>query len=210
MAGSSSMDIDSALHELGMLSTVTESRKDYLREKESHSEGCTKTTKQGFAVIQMNPMFVTKLQPVKALSQNPILSTKIYVPPELEPDAEKSRRASYPLPACSDFHVNHNRVAKVHRSKVRFRKPYVVPKRRTSVRRHSESEEVDRPNVDNGNKGEEDVKETKTEKRHPLRLKRSKSLDDLNLSQLHIDQNGIIHRLDMEKIAQNFRDLQVS
>ncbi|XP_077990356.1 uncharacterized protein LOC144444711 [Glandiceps talaboti] len=215
VSDTSSMDIDAALHELGMLSAVTESRREYLKENECRSESCTKLTKQGFTVVQMNPMFVTQLQPVKTLPLTPTMSTRIQSSPMIGSEAEKSRRASFPPPNCTDFHVNHNRVAKIHtyRSRVRFRKPYSVPSKRVSFRRHSESEDPSSPKVDNGIKDEtqEDCKVKEEESTpQPVKIKRSKSLDDLTLTRVQREENSVIERLDVENISKNFQDLKVS
>ncbi|XP_006821649.1 uncharacterized protein LOC102804102 [Saccoglossus kowalevskii] len=207
MAEPGKLDLDSALHELGMLSAVTNSRKEYLKEKESKNDTC-KTSKHGFTVVQMNSAFVTRLQPVKSLPTSWKSLTDI-PSHKFDEETDKSRRASYPLPTGSDFYISHHRVAKMHRSRVRFRKPYTVPKKRACIRRCSESDEVITSKVDNGNQGEGKEK-IKFAKRPVRKIKRSKSLDDLCLTKLHIDENGTTQRKDIEKIALNLMNLTVS
>lgn len=98
MTNKSGMDVDAALNELGMLSAVTDSRRDYrgeLRRKESNSTAC-------FHVVTANPKFVVnigavqkngpstpKLESMKK-DQNEVNST-IVEPPELKKAAAERR-----------------------------------------------------------------------------------------------------------------------
>lgn len=60
------MDLDVALHELGMLSTVTNSRKEYLREKMRAKSAPLATN--SLCVVQMNSKFVTNFSFSKSCS----------------------------------------------------------------------------------------------------------------------------------------------
>lgn len=53
------MDVDSALHELGMISSVTNSRREYLRERNRHTRAKELTQSSRFKIVQIDPTYVT-------------------------------------------------------------------------------------------------------------------------------------------------------
>lgn len=226
------MDLDSALNELGMLSIVTESRKDFLKERdasqnENNMNSAASSQSPSFHIVKMNTQFVTCVGSVLPSNRPFFKPTGSSSPKNGVMEAEKSSSASHPYPA---FLVNEHRVVRTHRPPRRYqKKPYSVPhshrskssRSRKSRRYLSSSLDDDvfleDPRTDcngNGRKYRSPSSEA-AEKNLYLtlpspQLHRSKSLDDLHLERLRIDDGLSRHRSDVELAAKLISNLQVS
>ena len=133
----SGMDIDAALSELGMLSSVTESRRQYLIEKSRQerllrprdrnlSESSTHPTpsnspnKGGYEIVHINPQFVTSLS-AGSLNRAAEKSNGANSKTALTIGAKYSQENI-------EYEAKSSRLARVKMARLkRFRKPYDVP-----------------------------------------------------------------------------------
>ncbi|XP_072175847.1 uncharacterized protein [Diadema setosum] len=225
------MELDSALNELGMLSIVTESRRDFLREKSATASAAAASSSpsSSFHVVKMNPQFVTCVGSVLSSSSHPITRRSSKGGGQMNGvmEAEKSLSASHGYPSSSAL-VSEHRVVRTHRPRCRYqRKPYSVPYRpKVSHSRKMKSylstsleDDVffDDPQTDyNGNGRKYRSPSTEAAEKAPslsvptISLPRSKSLDDLHLDRLRIDDGLSRHRSDVELASKLISNLQVS
>ncbi|XP_038052125.1 uncharacterized protein LOC119724897 [Patiria miniata] len=194
------MDLDAALNELGMLSTVTDSRKDYLNEQ------ARRRTSSCYNVMQMNPEFVTRLGPVCfPLKPKPQIND--------DDEAPRSLRAG----SAPHLETDDQRVARHKRTKPRFSRPYHIPKHASTghMRRTTE------PNDDNPDTVKMDSAanslslDTNPETSPTLHfLTRSKSVDDLsktgNAIKVMVSAGVTTPHQELEMVSKNLRNLQVS
>ena len=222
------MDLDSALNELGMLSIVTESRKDYIKERASQRQGVNEvaSASSSFHIVKMNTQFVTCVGSVPSTLNSSLCKVSASPKNGIIEEAEKSASAARPYPA---FLVNEHRVVRTHRTTRRHQKaPYTVPhshrskapRLRKSKRYFSTSLEddvfLDDVGTDcNGNGRKYRSPSTEPPEKAlptspPILLHRSKSLDDLHLERLRIDDGLSRHRSDVELASKLISNLQVS
>ncbi|XP_041466068.1 uncharacterized protein LOC121416651 [Lytechinus variegatus] len=225
------MDLDAALNELGMLSIVTESRKEYLKERVSQNENnmnnaASSSQAPSFHIVKMNTQFVTCVGSVLAKHGRPVVTSSSSSAENGVVEAEKSTSASRPYPS---FLVNEHRVVRTHRPPRRCqKKPYALPHSHRSKASSSrkgrpylstsfeddvflEDPQVDcngngqkhrRPSSEVASKGSLTVPE--------IHLHRSKSLDDIHLERLRIDDGLSRHRSDVELASKLISNLKVS
>ncbi|XP_003725000.1 uncharacterized protein LOC100892076 [Strongylocentrotus purpuratus] len=225
------MDLDSALNELGMLSIVTESRKEYLKERVSQNENnmnnATSSMQPSFQIVKMNTQFVTCVGSVLASHGRPVITSSSSSSVQNGVmEAEKSSSASKPYPS---FLVNEHRVVRTHRPTRRCqRKPYAVPhahrsrtlrsrKLNTNLSTSLDDDVfLEDPQTDcngNGRKLRRPSSEAadKASLTVPdIQLHRSKSLDDIHLDRLRIDDGLSRHRSDVELASKLISSLKVS
>ena len=217
------MDLNSALNELGMLSSVTDSRKEYLREKAKQRKDC-------FQVVHLNSQYVTCMGPVLR-SRRPRLNGQTS-DSEIEgasgsrqkhngqisntlldvEEAAVSLRAAKPEP---DMLAGQSRVVRHRRTRTRYAKPYQVPGRARRQRRLTDpsADDVDPLNnvqIDN-NKVVSEV--AASANFHIPVLSRSKSLDELQtktLQRRHSNSDSQEDSQDnVEVVAKHMKDLTV-
>ncbi len=139
----SGMDIDVALNELGMLSTVTDSRREYLQERARQdraghrrdrnlSEPGTSASptpsnspsKGTYQILQMNPQYVISLS-----TTGPKMEDRIS---NISRDLSSNFGAKYSQENI-EYEVKTSRVARTKLARLkRFRKPYEVPWRNST------------------------------------------------------------------------------
>ncbi|XP_022083301.1 uncharacterized protein LOC110975270 [Acanthaster planci] len=196
------MDLDVALHELGMLSAVTDSRRDYLNEQAQR-----RRTSSCYSVLQMNPTYVTCLGPV-CYSVKP-KSTEVDVG-----EAPRSLRASGSVP---DLLTDDRRVSRHQRSKPRYSRPYHIPKHASNSRvRRTTGPTEDKREADKTNSEEASVFLSSNSEVMPTvhLLTRSKSVDDLSKTglpdQVVMSSAVRTQHQELEMVSRHLRDLQVS
>lgn len=211
------MDLDEALNELGMLSTVTESRKQYLREKQASSritrlykntDNRQQGRKNNFEVIHFNPQYITK---VTIGSNQP--SPSIWIPDTFEDstlDFGKNYRKSL------ENLDTEKRVRRLERYRLgrirRFRRPYEVPWRLMDpMPNYSSQDSEDSLELQSKSNSSSPVKYTSA-----CTLPRSRSFDNLNFAMLKIatdileETNFSLCKQEIETVSANMRNLQVT
>ncbi|XP_054708085.1 uncharacterized protein LOC129217766 [Uloborus diversus] len=216
------MELDAALHELGMLSTITDSRLDYLRNKVKKRNRSSKS----LCVVQMNSDFVTEFS----------LSKSSAVPNGESESEEENNGTSTPediriqcpvlemLPPTWKLDFNTRR--KIKRAMTRHYKfkPYDFPwrsKLEDSLRNipaaTAASEGASPPTVsrqDSGNKSNPSspVKSQKSLTNLGCSIFRSRSLDDLDISKLDLKDDCCLEasRVEIDTVSQRIGKLHVS
>ncbi|XP_054708086.1 uncharacterized protein LOC129217767 [Uloborus diversus] len=198
------MELDAALHELGMLSTITDSRLDYLRNKVKKRNRSSKS----LCVVQMNSDFVTEFS----------LSKSSAVPNGESESEEENNGTSTP----EDIRIQR----KIKRAMTRHYKfkPYDFPwrsKLEDSLRNipaaTAASERASPPTVsrqDSGNKSNPSspVKSQKSLTNLGCSIFRSRSLDDLDISKLDLKDDCCLEasRVEIDTVSQRIGKLHVS
>ncbi|GIY33152.1 uncharacterized protein CEXT_329941 [Caerostris extrusa] len=217
----SSMELDAALHELGMLSRVTDSRVDYLNEKLRRKRTSNSLSSAPLCVVQMNSKFVTKFS----------LSRYSCSESDSEEDddcvSQKPKRPSK-LPTNRKKWPNASEAYK--RRQARMFKPYDVVWRRRCLRAEPALDDIpsaaaaaaaaDRsspPTVsrqDSGNKSNPSspVKSQSYSPSSGSSIVRSRSLDDLEISKLDYSKDDYCcyGRSDIDTVSQRISKLHVS
>ncbi|XP_033640710.1 uncharacterized protein LOC117300950 [Asterias rubens] len=199
--------VDAALNELGMLSSVTDSRKDYLSE-----QAAARRRSSSYNVLQLNPTYVTCLGPV---SRPERASSNKHTNVE---EAPRSLRASSSVPQLV---TTENRVCRRQRSKPRYSRPYHIPKQYVAVtrsRRTTEPSEEKESMVQLGGGTDTSVSVnldlTSDNDVVPTVhcLTRSKSVDDVRRGAFQGPSNiqGTSQHQELEMVSSHLRDLQVS
>ncbi|XP_014681623.1 PREDICTED: uncharacterized protein LOC106821370 [Priapulus caudatus] len=214
----SAMDIDSALHELGMLSTVTESRRQFLREREcarepKPSSNPNSPAKPGFRVLHMNSQYVTGLLVAPASAAVRTGRTK-----SLRGLRERNRNVGAPYAradAAAAVAAGPGKSAGRMRSARRFKRPYQVPwhdSAHTTARDASAPPPVDPPPPAR----ERNISESsELPQWEPAGFARSKSLDDLRVDLgklLEVPAEGrsvVRDKKEIDKVSQHLQNLQV-
>lgn len=221
----SRMDIDMALDELGMLSTITESRKQYLHERSrTRSEGSLAVKNKvnsgslggssAYQIVQIDRNFVTgfsdslKVSDTKIKSEVPALNTlinkdEVFVDPRKNdvspPEEVEPRVESRRKYRCENIHSRNRRIL----ARKRSLQPYEVPWRLTQS--FQESDLLSR--------GQE-ISESKSNSSSPVKsfseetLPRSRSLNNLDFSSFFISESG--EKSDMEAVSRCMKNLNMS
>ncbi|XP_072028025.1 uncharacterized protein [Amphiura filiformis] len=209
------MELNAALNELGMLSAVTESRKDFLDEKQKQHKDC-------FQVVQLNSQYVTCMGPVLR-SRRPKRNGQIndsdtegasvsgrpgkHSSSDIE-EAPVSLRATKPEP---DMHVGESRVARHRRTRAKYAKPYQIPGRARACRQRRITDPTDDMQQNSADKAVFELAAAATF--HIPVLSRSKSLDELETkgqSTCHSSHDDEIESKDnVEVVAEHMKDLKV-
>ena len=206
------MDLNVALNELGMLSSVTESRRDFLKEKQAQ-----KQHKDCFQVVQLNTQYVTCMGPVLR-SRRPRRNGQSSDSTNDNEEAVVSLRASKPE---HDMYVGEGRVARHRRTRVKYAKPYQVPGRARRQRRITDPSDGNKKRSVSASS--EDAAMANGIDNLPLgasarSLSRSKSMDELESK---VKTNGIHSNSDhgntgekempdnVEAVAKHMKDLKV-
>ncbi|XP_033127666.1 uncharacterized protein LOC117125309 [Anneissia japonica] len=176
------MNVDNALRELGMLSAVTDSRKQFLQEKsrkkERESKKSSSASSSSYQVVRMNPAFITGLGPIKYVPEQGLINKN--------DEAQKS-----PSSSRMESQENLGRATRERRFRKHFNKPYYQPK--YDVTRMETDDDV--IFTENGNRSNlVCVRST--------RRRRSKSLDDIKLV-------NDVQKNDVEKVAKVMQNLTV-
>lgn len=208
------MDLDVALHELGMLSTVTNSRKEYLREKMMKGESAALAT-NSLCVVQMNSKFVTNFSFSKSCSVS------------VETDSEE-KTDSPPFQEILDVGKTFP-CGKISRRKRRFHlyKPYHFPWQtkleESLVNMSIASTPVKEPTAAAASLTRQDsgsnksnpgspVKSQKTVSNAGCSIFRSRSLDDTEFSKLNLPDgcSNEAGRAEIDTVSQRISKLHVS
>ena len=220
------MDIDMALDELGMLSTITESRKQYLHERSrTRSEGsltaknklnsATQGGSNAYQIVHIDRNFVTgfsdsmkvsdtKLKPDVNTPLDSVINTdEVFVDPRKNnvspPEEVESRVESRRKYRCENVSSRNRRIL----ARKRSLQPYEVPWRLTQSFQES----------DLMSRGQE-ITESKSNSSSPVKsyseetLPRSRSLDNLDFSSFFISETG--ERADIEAVSRCMKNLNMS
>ena len=225
------MDIDSALNELGMLSTVTNSRRQFLSEQKRVSsdpgrkDQAVSPGPSRFQVLQLDPKYVTGFS-VESKPQ------QVWIPINPPEDSGRTSACVPVLPSDvrqenSDFgmkyremtsseEVSQNRRKLVRMSRMRagrykrYQKPYEVPWRLNQSFPETDLRVVEK----------NEFSQPKSNTSSPVkpsivtRLTRSRSLGNLDFTKLHItdfrDKVGTEEREEMEKVSVHLQNLHVN
>lgn len=207
------MDVDSALHELGMLSTVTESRKQFLREREKSQERDLKprsnpnSPAKGFHVLQMNPQYVTNL--LVAPSGGGIVRTARTRGLSVRDRNVSNCAVPVGWQCEGDSTSGPLKCTRRVRSVYRFKKPYEVPWR------DCEKTMCDSLVTTKSGSRERNISESEVIELEAPGFVRSKSLDDLQVdlnklldSKVEIG-NVVRDKKEIDKVSQHLQNLQV-
>ncbi|KAK3087912.1 hypothetical protein FSP39_012386 [Pinctada imbricata] len=224
------MDIDSALDELGMLSSVTTSRRQFLSEqKRTASDSCLEDLSSSsritrrFQVVKIDPKYVTGVT-MNSKSQHVWIPLSDDSPPQTKNLPNSSSSASdfgmkyREMTSSEEASQNRRRCIRMSRIRAgrykRFQKPYEVPWRinqslpETDLRLAEQSDlSQSKSNTSSPVKG---VKATSDP-----RLTRSRSLGNIDFSKLNISdiivKNSKSHeREEMESVSHHLENLHVS
>ncbi|XP_062577278.1 uncharacterized protein LOC134239129 [Saccostrea cucullata] len=236
---STGMDVDSALHELGMISSVTNSRREYLRER---NRTCVKESPSPrFRILRIDPMYVTGFS--SSVSTDPGSSYKQDQDSSLQllTHSQSTSGHSQPTPGLSqptighsqpigstefgtsyrnpeeEAHVRRNmkcRMTRMSRLRAgryqRFRKPYEVPWRINQSLPETEIRQ-----------SENEFSQSKSNSSSPVKalsetsLTRSRSLGNLDLAKLSLNdflekKVSTTEREEMERVSSHLENLHVT
>lgn len=214
---STGMDVDSALHELGMISSVTNSRKEYLHERKRSS---VRELSSRFRIVHIDPTYVTGLS--SSTSSNPVspfkhdkdsstqipghsqqvLSTEFgtcYRNPEEEANIRRNMK-------CRMTRMSRLRAGRYHR----FRKPYEVPWRINQSLPETEIRQTEDEYLHSKSNSSSPVKASSESS-----LTRSRSLGNLDLAKLSLDdflEKKITpaEKEEMERVSNHLENLHVT
>ncbi|KAG8190515.1 hypothetical protein JTE90_006682 [Oedothorax gibbosus] len=221
---SSSMELDAALHELGMLSKITDSRTDFIQEKmlkqKKKVRYSNSLSSAPLCVVQMNSKFITKFSLSSKNFQSdsedektdgPTVSDDLLVTPNfwIEPSTAKqsrlkamSPRQRRKLARCQPYDPCYRNHRASH---------HVIP----DVEDCASSPAVVSRQDSGGNKSNPSSP-AKSQNSHPKTpsLVRSRSLDDLEIAKVDESPKEDCYcrygRLDIETVSQRISKLNVS
>ncbi|XP_035212087.1 uncharacterized protein LOC118186150 [Stegodyphus dumicola] len=219
------MELDAALQELGMLSTITNSRLDYLNEKVKKKRSSNSLSSAPLCIVQMNSQFVTKF----SLSKNSVPGADSESEEENDSSApgrphgsiEESKSVVNPKLICEQ---KMRRVYKGIRRRDYMFRPYDFPwrlKLEDSLKNipvaAAVSDRASPPTVsrqDSGNKSNPSspVKSQKSLTNLGSSIFRSRSLDDLEISKLEAKDDSCYEtgRAEIDTMSQRISKLHVS
>ncbi|KAL3889916.1 hypothetical protein ACJMK2_002234 [Sinanodonta woodiana] len=222
---SNKMDIDSALNELGMLSTITESRKQYLQERNRTRSESSLTSKEKLAPLSPNRYQIIHIDKkyVTGISDFVNSNAQCSTGPQNSFDIGRSLESSPPvadfvssyskLPNLLESEIQRKLMSKIRHAKSRrFRKPYAVPWRLYHSFQESDLHKL--------RVSDTDTKLSKSNSTSPVKpmsdisLPRSRSFDNLNLDLVKLkltdmfDKNS--DKLEIDKMSQDMNHLHVS
>ncbi|GAB1599356.1 uncharacterized protein LOC115215897 [Argonauta hians] len=212
---SEEMDLDEALNELGMLSTVTESRKQYLREKQTPSRVARlyknmdnrQQGKKKIGVIHLNPEYIAK---VTIGSNQP--SNNIWIQDRFENNNLDYFKNYQKRTESLEADMRSRRLERYRLGRIRrFRRPYEVPWRLMEPIPSSISSEIDSLEPQSKSNSSSPIKYTSS-----CSLTRSRSFDNLNFAMLKIasdileETNFSLCKQEIESVSANMRKLQVT
>ena len=224
---STKMDIDMALDELGMLSTITESRKQYLHERSrTRSEGslvvknklnsATIGNSNAYHIVQIDRNFVTGFSDSMKVSDTKLKSELELDPPLPVVNSDDvfvdPRRSSTSPPEEVEVRIESRRKYRCETVSSRNRRilarkrslqPYEVPWRLTQSFQESDLLSC-----------RQEISESKSNSSSPVKsfsedsLPRSRSLDNLDFSSFFISDSG--EKSDMEAVSRCMKNLNMS
>jgi hypothetical protein len=205
------MDLDTALNELGMLSTVTESRKQYLREKraraksESEKESVSNVgssssqeleeVPRGYQVLKMNPKYIVGLSSSPKKDSFRARGRSMSEPASaMSTELGFFSRAGKYSKSSMDVERKTSRVARVKLSRIRrYQQPYNLPWWLSKSLSQDEAGPVASTSTYSssldsamGLKLDSDLSQAEGLQ---FSFHRSKSLNDLNLAKLNLGSN---------------------
>ncbi|GBN68550.1 hypothetical protein AVEN_227865-1 [Araneus ventricosus] len=219
----SSMELDAALHELGMLSKVTDSRVDYLNEKMRRKRTSNSLSSAPLCVVQMNSKFVTKF----SLSRNSCSESdsegesddRVCRSPKLSSKLSKVRMEPSvifdKLRGSDAYRRRHARMYKPY--DILWKKRMQTEKDVTDILAAVTADRASPPTVsrqDSGNKSNPSspVKSQSYPASSGSSIVRSRSLDDLEISKLDYSKDDCCcyGRSDIDTVSQRISKLHVS
>ncbi|CAI9729056.1 Hypothetical predicted protein [Octopus vulgaris] len=218
---SEEMDLDEALNELGMLSTVTESRKQYLREKQTTSRVARlyknmdnrQQGKKKIGVIHFNPEYIAK---VTIGSNQP--SSNIWIQDTFEENNLDFFKNYQKRTESIEADMRSRRLERYRLGRIRrFRRPYEVPWRLMEPLPSNVSQENDSLEPQSKSNSSSPIKYTSSSSSSSsCSLTRSRSFDNLNFAMLKIasdileETNFSLCKQEIETVSANMRNLQVT
>ncbi|XP_071109595.1 uncharacterized protein [Haliotis cracherodii] len=214
---SNMMDIDSALNELGMLSSVTESRRQFLRERSrTKSEGSVHVSRSspnlanGFQILQIDTNYVTGFSAVSPVASSPASGSLI----QRQENQERIRfNSGYrDVEDSLEVEARNNRLSRIKLARARrFRKPYNVPGRLYHSMQESDF------SLEEGSES----RHSKSNATSPTKpnagtcLTRSRSLDNLEsarlkLAELFESEPSPEEKQALEQVSREMENLQVN
>ncbi|KAK3589219.1 hypothetical protein CHS0354_020080 [Potamilus streckersoni] len=220
---SNKMDIDSALNELGMLSTITESRKQYLQERNRTRSESSLTSKEKLAPLSPNRYQIIHIDKkyVTGISDFGNSNTRYSTSPQKSFDVSRNSESNPPVadygscysnvPNLPESESQRKLMSKIRHGKARrFRKPYAVPWRLYHSFQESDLHKL----------SETDCMQSKSNSTSPVKpmsdisLPRSRSFDNLNLDLVKLKLTDIFDKnsdkLEIDKMSQDMNHLHVS
>ncbi|XP_061183130.1 uncharacterized protein LOC133191392 [Saccostrea echinata] len=229
---STGMDVDSALHELGMISSVTNSRREYLHER---NRTCVKEPASSrFRILRIDPTYVTgfssstSTDPGSPYKQDQ--DSSLQLPAHSQPTTGHSKPTlghSQPIVSTEfgtsyrnpeeEAHVRRNmkcRMTRMSRLRAgryqRFRKPYEVPWRINQSLPETELRQT-----------ENEYSQSKSNSSSPVKafsetsLTRSRSLGNLDLAKLSLNdflekKVTTTEKEEMERVSSHLENLHVT
>lgn len=207
------MDVDSALHELGLISSVTNSRREYLRERNRHTRAKELTQSSRFKIVQIDPTYVTGFSSSTSTDPgSPFTSDKDsnrsahsiefgtgYRDPEEEANIRRNMK-------CRITRMSRLRAGRYQR----FRKPYEVPWRINQSLPETEMRQT-----------ENEYLLSKSNSASPIKapsetsLTRSRSLGNLDIAKLSLNdflekKISPAEKEEMEKVSNHLENLHVT
>lgn len=220
------MDVDAALNELGMLSAVTDSRKQYLDErKRSKSE--TKLSQydtnvvicKKYRVLQIDPSYVTGFNTESGLKDDMTFKSGKSTECSSSTLSHNGLSSNFQYRIQSDrleVDARERRLSRIRMSRLRrFRKPYEVPWRLYHSFQESElSRDSSSPSPQSKSNSSSPVKFSDAP------LVRSKSLDNLDFIKLRLSElfekdtpsasTMIAEKQEIETVSKELKKLQVT
>ena len=212
------MDVDSALHELGMISSVTNSRKEYMRERSRHRIKDPMSPR--FKIVQIDPTYVTGLSsssPSKDPGAPFSCDTDSNTNTTRHSQSIQSRFGTGYRDPEEEANIRRNmscRITRMSRLRAgryqRFRKPYEVPWRINQSLPETEMRQTENEYLLSKSNSSSPVKASSD-----TSLTRSRSLGNLDLAKLSLNdflekKTSPAEKEEMERVSTHLENLHVT